>query len=551
MTSDTPADRRGNRCRGLLSRLRGGGPPRGAGRAGGSAPRPGCSPRWSSPAASTPRSRRALSAAGHADSCPPPRRRASSSTTQLHHLPRPQRAGRRRPRPQPDRRRLGLGGVPGQHRPHAAGPPGGAGRAEAAASSTRPRPGRSAQYIQELGGGPQLPDGRRTCGEGGDAGPGWRAVPGELLVVPRLRRRRWRAVVRQVRPELATVTRPASIYAAMLTGPQNMPVFGDNQLTPEEKRDIIAYVQEPCRPSKTRVAGHLGRYGPVHRRSGHLPGRDRRRWSSPPLDCGEVMSATHGSRSQQIERRRPAADPVRHRPEGARRDGIEIVHYEPRFPSREPRPSGGSSRTVTALFLLAGLSATAFVVAYIWWPWQVTIESGGLDKLYTPLLGLTLGLALLVHRLRRSSPGARSCCPREVAIQERHDGPSQRGRPALHRATRMAYMADEMGVKRRPLLGGSLVAGLAPLGVAAAAPLVGGLITEPAQEQPDVPHRLGADHRRERRQKPVRLTREDGTPIRPEDVSVGGQMTVFPGIPGGRHQRVRRLAHAADPPAGR
>jgi len=29
------------------------------------------------------------------------------------------------------------------------------------------------------------------------------------------------------------------------------------------------------------------------------------------------------------------------------------------------------------------------------------------------------------------------------------------------------------------------------------------------------------------------LVREDGSPIRPEDVSVGGQMTVFPGIPGG------------------
>ena len=33
--------------------------------------------------------------------------------------------------------------------------------------------------------------------------------------------------------------------------------------------------------------------------------------------------------------------------------------------------------------------------------------------------------------------------------------------------------------------------------------------------------------------KQVRLTREDGTPIRPEDVSVGGQITVFPGIPHG------------------
>jgi ubiquinol-cytochrome c reductase cytochrome c subunit len=33
------------------------------------------------------------------------------------------------------------------------------------------------------------------------------------------------------------------IYTAMLTGPQNMPKFGDRQLTPDEKKDIIAYVK--------------------------------------------------------------------------------------------------------------------------------------------------------------------------------------------------------------------------------------------------------------------------------------------------------------------
>jgi ubiquinol-cytochrome c reductase cytochrome c subunit len=33
------------------------------------------------------------------------------------------------------------------------------------------------------------------------------------------------------------------VYTAMLTGPQNMPRFSDRQLTPEEKRDIIAYVE--------------------------------------------------------------------------------------------------------------------------------------------------------------------------------------------------------------------------------------------------------------------------------------------------------------------
>lgn len=33
------------------------------------------------------------------------------------------------------------------------------------------------------------------------------------------------------------------IYAAMVTGPQNMPKFSDRQLTLEEKQDIIAYIK--------------------------------------------------------------------------------------------------------------------------------------------------------------------------------------------------------------------------------------------------------------------------------------------------------------------
>nr|WP_221419155.1 c-type cytochrome [Micrococcus cohnii] len=33
------------------------------------------------------------------------------------------------------------------------------------------------------------------------------------------------------------------IYEAMQTGPQNMPVFGDGNLKPEDKRDIIAYLK--------------------------------------------------------------------------------------------------------------------------------------------------------------------------------------------------------------------------------------------------------------------------------------------------------------------
>ncbi len=53
------------------------------------------------------------------------------------------------------------------------------------------------------------------------------------------------------------------IYAAMLTGPQNMPVFGDNQLTPEEKRDVIAYIQDTLKDDRDPGGFNLGRYGPV------------------------------------------------------------------------------------------------------------------------------------------------------------------------------------------------------------------------------------------------------------------------------------------------
>ena len=48
----------------------------------------------------------------------------------------------------------------------------------------------------------------------------------------------------------------------MLSGPQNMPVFGDNQLNPDEKRDIIAYVQN-LQNNGDPGGWSIGRIGPV------------------------------------------------------------------------------------------------------------------------------------------------------------------------------------------------------------------------------------------------------------------------------------------------
>jgi ubiquinol-cytochrome c reductase cytochrome c subunit len=58
-------------------------------------------------------------------------------------------------------------------------------------------------------------------------------------------------------------TTPTHIYEAMLTGPQSMPVFDDQTITPQDKRDIIAYLklteQQP-----TPGGFSLGFIGPVN-----------------------------------------------------------------------------------------------------------------------------------------------------------------------------------------------------------------------------------------------------------------------------------------------
>ncbi|MFI1918744.1 c-type cytochrome [Nocardia sp. NPDC020380] len=54
----------------------------------------------------------------------------------------------------------------------------------------------------------------------------------------------------------------AQIYAAMLTGPQNMPKFSDRQLTPEEKRDILAYIKDRME-TKSEGGYGLGGLGPA------------------------------------------------------------------------------------------------------------------------------------------------------------------------------------------------------------------------------------------------------------------------------------------------
>ncbi|MEV0567718.1 cytochrome c [Dactylosporangium sp. NPDC050588] len=125
-------------------------------------------------------------------------------------------------------------------------------------------------YIQELGGGPQLPsaaslDEQIKQARGDDK---ILAHGGELYRVNCSSCHAFSTgggalSSGKFAPSLEHSTN-RDIYAAMLTGPQNMPVFGNNQLSPDDKAAIIAYIQNLNKSQASDPGGwNLGRYGPV------------------------------------------------------------------------------------------------------------------------------------------------------------------------------------------------------------------------------------------------------------------------------------------------
>ncbi len=115
-----------------------------------------------------------------------------------------------------------------------------------------------AAYVQSVGGGPTIPQGNlrdENIAEGGNLfrlncaschGTTFRGAP---------------LSAGKVAPSLLEAT-DKQIYGAMVSGPENMPVFGDNQLTPLQKRQIIGYIQA-LKESKDPGGNGIDRIGPV------------------------------------------------------------------------------------------------------------------------------------------------------------------------------------------------------------------------------------------------------------------------------------------------
>ncbi len=115
-----------------------------------------------------------------------------------------------------------------------------------------------AAYVQSVGGGPEIPQGDLHDGDLAEGGELFRL---NCASCHNFAARGGALSAGKSAPSLGDSSDEV-IYAAMLSGPQNMPVFSDNQLSPEQKRAIINYVQTLKQTADPGGSG-IGRLGPV------------------------------------------------------------------------------------------------------------------------------------------------------------------------------------------------------------------------------------------------------------------------------------------------
>jgi ubiquinol-cytochrome c reductase iron-sulfur subunit len=199
-------------------------------------------------------------------------------------------------------------------------------------------------------------------------------------------------------------------------------------------------------------------------------------------------------------------------------DGIHIVHRRERFPVPGGKAERRAERGVAACFVLTFVATVAFIVVYVAAPWNFSITNNSYFW-YTPLLGVTMGIALGGVGVG-AVLWAKWLMPEEETVQDRHGGRS----PEIDRKMTAATVVDGLqmtGLPRRSLLKRSLGLSVGALGALAIVPL-GGLVKKPRAELFTTPWKDG-----------VRLVTIEGRPVRPGDMEPGALQTVFPGVPGG------------------
>jgi ubiquinol-cytochrome c reductase cytochrome c subunit len=117
-----------------------------------------------------------------------------------------------------------------------------------------------AAYVQSVGGGPALPHGNLR-GDDANLAEGGELFRLNCASCHNFAGRGGALSAGKYAPPL-TESSDLTIWTAMLSGPQNMPVFSDNQLTTEQKQAIVNYVQT-LKGEKDPGGSAIGRLGPV------------------------------------------------------------------------------------------------------------------------------------------------------------------------------------------------------------------------------------------------------------------------------------------------
>lgn len=114
-------------------------------------------------------------------------------------------------------------------------------------------------YVQSVGGGPQLPDG--SLRDDAEMSKGAELYRLNCASCHNFTGRGGALSQGKYAPPLDEST-DKDMYAAMLSGPESMPVFSDAQLTPNEKKAIISFVQG-TKASQSPGGYDLGGFGPA------------------------------------------------------------------------------------------------------------------------------------------------------------------------------------------------------------------------------------------------------------------------------------------------
>lgn len=176
----------------------------------------------------------------------------------------------------------------------------------------------------------------------------------------------------------------------------------------------------------------------------------------------------------------PRDDLVRH---SAELDDVELRRYTDRWPTPGTRAERRARRHVLTWLGISTVAGLALIAVYLFWPWRYVPPSepgSALHQLYTPMLGLTSGLAVLAFTAALIIHTKRFL-PNEKSVQRRHDhggaGSTDTSRNTL--AATAIDAAERSGVARRSLFRRTAGLGAAVLGAGAGVVALGGFVRDP------------------------------------------------------------------------